>query len=164
MAKRRRILEKFSINEISGVDRPCQEGALVTIMKREQSLAKRKVISMKKAEAKDPSTIAALDAILKDIDGAVEDLRKGETARVLKRADAALALVKKPTFFSAETRRDLADSGAAMEDGSFPIRNKKDLVDAIHSIGRANNPDKVKAHIKTRARALGASDMIPEGW
>jgi hypothetical protein len=34
MAKRRRILEKLVINEISGVDFPCQEGAGVAIMKR----------------------------------------------------------------------------------------------------------------------------------
>ena len=33
---RRRILEKLKITEISGVDRPAQEGARVTIMKREQ--------------------------------------------------------------------------------------------------------------------------------
>jgi len=32
---KRRILEKLKITEISGVDRPCQEGARVTIMKRE---------------------------------------------------------------------------------------------------------------------------------
>ena len=32
--RRRRILEKLKIDEISGVDRPAQEGAVVTIMKR----------------------------------------------------------------------------------------------------------------------------------
>jgi hypothetical protein len=37
MAKRRRILEKLMINEISGVDRPCHEGARVAIMKRAES-------------------------------------------------------------------------------------------------------------------------------
>ena len=33
---KRRILEKIEIDEISGVDRPAQEGALVTIMKRQE--------------------------------------------------------------------------------------------------------------------------------
>jgi hypothetical protein len=37
MATRRRILEKLTLTEISGVDRPCQEGARVTIMKRDFS-------------------------------------------------------------------------------------------------------------------------------
>lgn len=32
--KRRRILDEIQIDEISGVDRPCQQPALVTIMKR----------------------------------------------------------------------------------------------------------------------------------
>lgn len=34
MAKRRRILHKLRIDEISGVDSPAVEGALVTLMKR----------------------------------------------------------------------------------------------------------------------------------
>jgi hypothetical protein len=34
---RRRILRKIRIDEISGVDWPCQEGAIVTIMKRDPS-------------------------------------------------------------------------------------------------------------------------------
>ena len=34
--KRRRILTKIKINEISGVDTPAQEGAIVTIMKRRE--------------------------------------------------------------------------------------------------------------------------------
>lgn len=34
MAKRKRILDKIKLTEISGVDRPCQQGARVAIMKR----------------------------------------------------------------------------------------------------------------------------------
>jgi hypothetical protein len=34
---KRRVLEKLNITEISGVDRPCQEGARVAIMKRDFS-------------------------------------------------------------------------------------------------------------------------------
>jgi hypothetical protein len=32
---KRRIIQKFKIDEISGVDRPCQQGAIVAIMKRD---------------------------------------------------------------------------------------------------------------------------------
>lgn len=35
LPKKRRILHKLDIEEISGVDRPCQEGARVSIMKRD---------------------------------------------------------------------------------------------------------------------------------
>jgi 8-oxo-dGTP pyrophosphatase MutT (NUDIX family) len=61
-------------------------------------------------------------------------------------------------------RKDLADEGKALPDGSFPIANEKDLRNAIQAIGRAKDPDKAKAHIKKRARALGKSDLIPEDW
>ena len=33
--QKRRILEKIKIDEISGVDRPCQSGAVVALLKRE---------------------------------------------------------------------------------------------------------------------------------
>jgi hypothetical protein len=36
LPKRRRVLTKIKLTEISGVDRPCQEGAKVAIMKRDE--------------------------------------------------------------------------------------------------------------------------------
>ena len=66
--------------------------------------------------------------------------------------------------FSAEERKKLAEKGHALPDGSFPIRNKSDLRNAIQAYGRASNKSKAKAHIIKRARALGATDALPEGW
>ena len=66
--------------------------------------------------------------------------------------------------FSSEQRARMADAGTAMPDGSYPIANRKDLMNAIRSWGRGGADPKVKEHIKRRARALGASDMIPENW
>lgn len=66
--------------------------------------------------------------------------------------------------FSAKQRKAAAKSGAAMKDGSYPINNVSDLHNAIQAIGRAKNPAAVKAHIKTRAKALGATDAIPDSW
>lgn len=66
--------------------------------------------------------------------------------------------------FSAAQRRRMAEQDVAMPDGSFPIRNRGDLQNAIQSFGRAKNPAAAKAHIKRRARALGLDDMIPEMW
>lgn len=66
--------------------------------------------------------------------------------------------------FNAEQRKKAAKSGAAMSDGSFPIENTKDLSNAIRAIGRAKNPAAAKAHIKTRAKALGATSMLPDDW
>jgi hypothetical protein len=66
--------------------------------------------------------------------------------------------------FSDDERKKLAESGAAMEDGSFPIESKEDLHNAIQAHGRAKDKEKAKAHIITRAKALGATEELPENW
>lgn len=65
---------------------------------------------------------------------------------------------------SAEERQRLADRGAAMPDGSYPIANVADLKNAIQAFGRAKNPTAVKKHIIRRARALNALDVLPDDW
>jgi hypothetical protein len=66
--------------------------------------------------------------------------------------------------FSQGTRKDLADKGHAMPDGSFPIENAGDLKNAIKLAGNAKDPAAAKAHIKRRAKALGLQNLIPDGW
>jgi hypothetical protein len=67
-------------------------------------------------------------------------------------------------YIDTETREDYASKGWAMKDGSFPIKDKKDLRNAIRAYGRAKDKDAAKKHIKKRARAIGAWDEIPESW
>ena len=66
--------------------------------------------------------------------------------------------------YTGETREDYAKRGLAMEDGSYPIRDVGDLKNAIQAFGRAKNPDATKKHIKKRARALGATELLPDNW
>ena len=66
--------------------------------------------------------------------------------------------------YSTEARRRMAESGQAMPDGSFPIANRTDLRNAIQSVGRASNYEAARRHIISRARALGAEEMLPEDW
>ncbi len=66
--------------------------------------------------------------------------------------------------FSTAQRERMAEAGTAMPDGSYPIANRTDLMNAIRSWGRGGAKPSVKEHIKRRARALGAEDMIPENW
>ncbi|GGB00502.1 hypothetical protein GCM10011491_30880 [Brucella endophytica] len=106
----KRVMEDFSISEISAVDRPAQKGARMTIMKRDD----------------------------------------GEP--YWKRS------------FTAEQREQAASSGAAMPDGSFPIISAGDLKNAIHATGRADSPEAAKKHIISRAKALGHTDLLPDGW
>jgi hypothetical protein len=61
-------------------------------------------------------------------------------------------------------RAKLAKKGEAMPDGSFPIRNRTDLRNAIASVGRASDPDAARAWIIKRARALKAVHELPASW
>jgi hypothetical protein len=68
------------------------------------------------------------------------------------------------TELDTEERRKLADEGEALPDGSFPIRDKADLKDAIQSYGRAKDKTEAKRWIKRRARELDAESELPEDW
>lgn len=71
--------------------------------------------------------------------------------------------VEKREFTDAE-RKDMAEAGQALPDGSYPIKTVKDLKNAIQAYGRAKDKAKVKEHIMQRAKALGKEDLIPEAW
>ena len=66
--------------------------------------------------------------------------------------------------FTPDKRKELADKGQALPDGSFPIVNVEDLKNAISAHGRAKDKEKAKAHIKKRAKTLGKTDLIPDKW
>ena len=65
---------------------------------------------------------------------------------------------------SAKTRQKAAERGEAMADGSFPIRDKKDLQRAIQAYGRAKDKAGAKRHIVRRAKALDKIDLLPNAW
>lgn len=90
--------------------------------------------------------------------------QRASARRILRKRNKNTDLSER--VFKAATRAKDAKTGVAMDDGSFPIPDTDALRRAIASIGRAN-PDKraaVKAHIKARAKALGATGMLPAGW
>jgi len=117
------------------------------------------------AEGRRGRIIEGLDKI-HSVDFVTRAGRGGQILSVLESATvdvpALTALAEKD--FSPKKRKKLARSGAAMPDGSFPIENTTDLANAVQAVGRASNPDKVKKHIKKRARALGATSLLPAGW
>jgi hypothetical protein len=63
--------------------------------------------------------------------------------------------------YSTTTRKEMAKEKEALPDGSFPIKNKTDLMNAIKSQGRAfrkadeKRKNEVLNHIEKRAKALG---------
>jgi hypothetical protein len=60
--------------------------------------------------------------------------------------------------FSTDKRKKMAKSGTALPDGSFPIANEQDVHNAVALLHHAKNPTTAKAHIRTRAKALGMGD------
>lgn len=68
--------------------------------------------------------------------------------------------------YSKEQREKDAKKGMALPDGSYPIRNAKDLKNAVQAYGRAPESKRaeVRRHIKKRARALNKRDLIPTDW
>ena len=67
-------------------------------------------------------------------------------------------------ILAATERCKAAAAGEALPDGSFPIRSRKDLHNAVEAYGRARNKATAKRHIKKRAEALGLTAMLPEAW
>jgi hypothetical protein len=57
---------------------------------------------------------------------------------------------------------ELADKGFALSDGSYPIKDLKDLKNAIMAYGRAKDQSRTAKFIVKRAKALGAEDLIPD--
>ena len=67
--------------------------------------------------------------------------------------------------YTDDDRETMAKSGEALPDGSYPIKDKADLDNAIHAVGRGGSDhDAIRKHIIARAHALGAPDAIPSNW
>lgn len=62
-------------------------------------------------------------------------------------------------------RKKLASEGAALPDGTFPIRNGEDLHKALKRAHQGGDPQsKIKSHIRKRANALGLAKQLPSGY
>jgi len=68
--------------------------------------------------------------------------------------------------YDAAHRRQLADSGVALPDGSYPVADAEDLHHAIRAVGRGRHDshETIRRHIIARAHALGMDDAIPDTW
>lgn len=67
--------------------------------------------------------------------------------------------------YSVAELKALLAKGETMPDMSYPVANKADLQNAIHAVGRSGDShNAVRKYLIGRAKALGASDMIPGDW
>lgn len=131
-----RIL-KFRITETSLVDRPANDQSTIEHME----LAKRLDDDLPEVPGMAPEEVGALRKFFGTI---------------------FPGLAKKD--YSSKEREVAADKNQAMSDGSFPIKTHKDVENAVKDWGRAGSKDDVKAHIVRRAKALAATDKLPNDW
>jgi hypothetical protein len=96
----------------------------------------------------------------KDVKKIKADVTKAIAAVGDESAEAAVAAAE----FSQSQRERLAKKGHALPDGSFPIRNREDLKNAVQSWGLAKNKSAAKKFIKKRAKQLDAMDELPRKW
>lgn len=75
-----------------------------------------------------------------------------------------LVVYEEARDFSQMERMRLAKKGLALPGGEYPIVTVGDLRNAIAAVGRAKDQAKAIAHIKKRAAALGATNLLPADW
>ncbi len=74
-------------------------------------------------------------------------------------ADVELVVMEN---YDTDKRKEMAEKGLALPDGSFPIKNLEDLKNAIQAYGRSKDQAAAAKFIAKRAKALGAEDLIPD--
>jgi len=139
----RHIITELDVTEISIVDRPANPEA---------------VFDFYKVDDGDTTDEVPLDASAEAAAAAKADGDSESIAQALTNQENEVAEKREGEA------KEMASHFDAMEDGSFPIRNQKELKNAIKAIGRAKDQSAAKAHIKTRAKELGLEDLIPDTW
>ena len=94
----------------------------------------------------------------KDTDAAKKQIKE-DVEKAISSAGEAVAEVSAAEFTEKQRER-------LAKKGSFPIRNKQDLKNAVQSWSRAKKSHKAKVQkfIKMRAKQLDAMDEIPQNW
>lgn len=169
--------------EISVVDRPCNPTTLFSIASKSDSTGDLELVGDAQVTEKTDAEAFGLpqelyDRLAAPVKDALAELAAGGatvSAETVKSDDAPpqlvvnVAVAAAPDVEKADTsaagRRDAAAEGAAMPDGSYPIKTKADLRKAIKAVGRGGaDHDKIRKHVIKRAKALGLEAMVPSNW
>lgn len=161
-------INSLRLTEISLVDRPANPECKIDFAKGAGD-----IFALDLTQAKEPNifekAIAAIQDIVK-LAGEEKPIVKAVDHDALtadELSDMTLKLAEcdfEKREFSEKQRKNLASSGVAMEDGSFPIANAKDLENAVQAAGRAKDYAKAKTHIIARAKTLNCTNLLPADW
>ncbi|AEW92941.1 MULTISPECIES: hypothetical protein [Streptomycetaceae] len=165
--------------EVSVVDRPANPECLFELAKADEAggglapVEDAQVITRSDTYGIPAELYNRLAAPVKDALATLAGTGARIGAEVVKTDESATPLIVNVSVhpeaakadLSAAGRRQAAASGAAMSDGSYPIRSKAELRKAIRAVGRGGSDhDAIRKHIITRAKALGLEGMVPENW
>lgn len=165
LAKNGNKITEIELIEVSLVDRPANPDCKIEVMKSAKPVVggEAELVKASSPRPRRNPQAKAIDHLSK----AVRTLAKAGDGHVHEIDGVTGPPIEPKTEkreFSEDQRQSLASSGKALPDGSFPIANEQDLRNAIQAIGRAKDPGAARSHIKRRAKALGASNLIPDGW
>jgi hypothetical protein len=147
------------------------EGAMVDLLRKEgadESVQKAMVAAVRLAKGVEDDLPEPLRSVVEKLGTELysrenKPLNKDEETGQDEKDDAGDEKMEKRDF-STDERKDLAASDKALPDGSYPIEDKDDLDNAIQAFGRAKDKGRAKAWIIRRAKALGATSMLPDTW
>lgn len=118
------------------------------------------------AKKSDAEKASLAHDVKKQADALTAPLREALAPVVVKTEIPAAVVPTKPVLakkkYDAAQRKQMASTGAAMSDGSFPIADKEDLDNAKDLVGQAKNKAAAKRHIKRRAKAIGQPDPFSD--
>lgn len=153
-----------SVVEVSYVDRPCLSSAKTMICKSVGIANQMQPVEASDADVEQKFTPADMAKIV------------NKNVATTTTTSSGAYTITTPSFTFTAGNGDVAiepdlDKGAMapLKPGGpprYPINSVQDLKDAIHAIGRGKASDKaeIKAHIKSEAKRLGRSDLIPDTW
>lgn len=87
---------------------------------------------------------------------------KAAQVTIFKRDEGGDPLMKRK--YTDEQRQQGAKDGWAKPDGSYPIKDAEDLENAVRAWGRGGATASDKEWIISRAKALGKTELLPDGW
>ena len=163
------IITKLYLVEVSLVDRPCNPEAVISLWKadlgdNEESPVSQPAADEIKKRAQEMADAAGKPNRRSDYVVKAREELIAKAAQAAAETEATEGEVVQKRDYSDDERQQMAKDGQALPDGSFPIKDKNDLENAIQAYGRASNKMQAKAHIEARAHALGAEDLLPKDW
>ena len=168
MAKKN-IMRTFTLNEISAVDSPAQEGAGALIMKRDAGKPVEKKFWLTDSVDGHSHLINEQDFEGRFRDGGDTSWSQspgddhGHSHPWIRNPDGTITIgeANGHSHEIAQVSKFKNDDKAAAIDSNYPIKTRGDLEKVIKDFGKAVDKPALAKHIASRAQAMEATDLLP---